>query len=183
MEDPRIAMVLRFWFEELAPEQHWTRDSAVDAVIAERFGALNGQAARGDCDGWQSSSDGALALVITLDQFSRNLFRDSPDAWANDPKALAIATAAVDAGLDQQQPALRRFFFYLPFEHSEVLTVQERCMELFGSLDLPETHMAAVHRHHEIIERFGRFPHRNAVLGRESTAEEIAFLKEPNSAF
>lgn len=183
MEDPRIAMVLRFWFEELAPEQHWTRDSAVDAVIAERFGTLNWEAARGDCDGWQGSSDGALALVITLDQFSRNLFRDSPDAWANDPKALAVATAAIDAGFDQQQPEMRRLFFYLPFEHSEVLADQERCMALFSGLDLPESHIAAVHRHHEIIERFGRFPHRNAVLGRESTAEEIAFLKEPNSAF
>ncbi len=183
MEDPRIAMVLRFWFEELTPEQHWKRDSAVDADIARRFGDLNQEAARGGCDKWQDSSDGALALVITLDQFTRNLFRDSPDAWANDPKALAIAQAAVDAGLDQQQPELRRFFFYLPFEHSEELAVQERCMELFSSLDLPASHMAAVHRHHEIIERFGRFPHRNAVLGRESTAEEIAFLKEPNSAF
>lgn len=183
MEDPRIAMVLRFWFEELQPEQHWKRDAAVDAVIADRFGELNAAAARGDCDGWQGSSDGALALVITLDQFSRNLFRDSPLAWANDTKALGIARAAVDAGFDRAQPPLRRFFFYLPFEHAEDLAMQERCLELFAPLELSESHMDAVRRHHEIIERFGRFPHRNKVLGRESTPEEIAFLKEPNSAF
>jgi len=183
MEDPRIAMVLRFWFGELTPDRHWKRDSALDAVIADRFGALNAEAARGDLDGWQGSSDGALALVIALDQFSRNLFRDSPDAFANDPKALAVATGAIDSGFDRAQPDERRMFFYLPFEHAEDLATQERCLELFSALDMPENNIAAIKRHHEIIDRFGRFPHRNAVMGRESTPEEIAFLKEPNSSF
>lgn len=183
MEDPRIAEVLSFWFDELTPAQHWTRDDAVDGGILARFGALNAEAAAGDCDDWQGSSDGALALVIALDQFSRNLFRNSPKAFANDPKALEIARNAVDAGRDRVQPDERRMFFYLPFEHAEDLATQERCMELFSALDMPENNMVAIRRHHEIIELFGRFPHRNDVLGRTSTAEEVAFLKEPNSSF
>lgn len=183
MEDPRIAEVLSFWFEELTPAQHWMRDDAVDAAILERFGAVNAEAAAGGCDGWQAGCDGALALVITLDQFSRNLFRNSPRAFANDPKALEIARNAIDAGHDAALPDGRRMFFYLPFEHAEDLAMQERCMELFSALDLTDQNMQAVRRHHEIIERFGRFPHRNDVLGRESTVEEVAFLKEPNSSF
>ncbi|MDF1720890.1 MAG: DUF924 domain-containing protein [Minwuia sp.] len=183
MEDSRIAEVLSFWFEELTPKQHWTRDDAVDAAILDRFGTLNREAAAGACNAWQSSSDGALALVIALDQFSRNLFRSSPKAFANDPKALAVASGAIDAGHDRVQPDTRRMFFYLPFEHAEDLATQERCLALFSTLDLSEENLQAVRRHHEIIERFGRFPHRNAVLGRDSSAEEIAFLKEPNSSF
>ena len=183
MEDPRIAGVLSFWFDELAPAQHWARDDAVDAVIHDRFGTLNAAAAAGECNDWQGSSDGALALVIVLDQFTRNLFRNSPRAWSNDPKALAVADAAIAVGHDSVQPDNRRMFFYLPFEHSEDLATQERCLELFSALDLSESNMAAIRRHHETIERFGRFPHRNDILGRASTPEAIAFLTEPNSAF
>ncbi|MEC9347863.1 MAG: DUF924 family protein [Pseudomonadota bacterium] len=184
MEDVRIAEVLRFWFEELRPEQYWTRDDALDRRIIADFGALHAEAVSGALAGWMATPEGALALVIVLDQFPRNMFRGDPRSWASDSLALAHAKAAIDRGHDRALPAERRHFLYLPFEHSEDLAMQERSLELFGAMpDLSPEAKFAVERHHEIIARFGRFPHRNAVLGRVSTPEEIAFLNEPHSSF
>jgi len=183
MEDPEIARVLGFWFGDLQPEDYWTRNDALDKRIRDEFGALFERAAAGELDGWQETPDGVLALVIVLDQFPRNMFRDDPRTWATDQKALAIAERAIERGLDLKLPNDRCMFLYMPFEHSEDLMVQERSVEIFKRLELDENTYGFVVRHHEIIERFGRFPHRNAVLGRESTPEEIAFLKEPNSSF
>ena len=121
--------------------------------------------------------------MIALDQFPRNMFRDDPRAWATDSRALAIAEAAIEKGFDRQLPNERCMFLYMPFEHSEDLMVQERSLEIFRRLELEEDTYGFVVRHHEIIERFGRFPHRNKVLGRQSTPEEIAFLDEPHSSF
>ena len=174
--------VLRFWFEESQPKQWFEKDDAFDAAIRARFDAVHEAACAGTLDGWADTPSGALALIIVLDQFSRNLHRGSARAFAADGKALALATRMVDAGHDAGFPPVRRKFFYLPCEHSEVLAVQERSVRLFATLNDPRSDDYA-ERHRVIVARFGRFPHRNAALGRESTAEELAFLKEPNSSF
>jgi uncharacterized protein (DUF924 family) len=149
------------------------------------------RAARGEYDAMAGTPAGAVALVVLLDQFPRNLFRDTARAFATDAKARAVASKAVEAGFDRALSPIERMFLYLPFEHSESLADQERSMALFESLPVTATFSAAerdnvvdyARRHKEIIERFGRFPHRNAALGRESTPEEIAFLAGPNSSF
>ena len=183
MEDPEIARVLSFWFGELTAEDYWVRNEAVDARIRAEFSGVYEKAASGSLDHWQETPEGTLALVIALDQFPRNMFRDDPRAWATDSRALAIAEAAIEKGFDRQLPNERCMFLYMPFEHSEDLMVQERSLEIFKRLELEEDTYGFVVRHHEIIERFGRFPHRNKVLGRQSTPEEIAFLDEPHSSF
>ncbi len=183
MEDPDIARLLGFWFDELEDQDYWRRNDELDARIRRDFGELHERAARGELDHWQESPEGALALVIALDQFPRNMFRDDPRAYATDAKALALAEAAIERGFDRQLPNERCRFLYMPFEHSEDLAVQERSLEVFKRLGMADETYVYVVRHHEIVERFGRFPHRNRVLGRETTAEEAEFLKEPNSSF
>jgi uncharacterized protein (DUF924 family) len=186
--------ILHFWFG--APgstirgafrEAWFRKDPAFDEEIRRHFLAATEAAARGEHDRWQSDPDGALALLILLDQFPRNLHRGSPRAFAADPKARAVADAAIGRGFDRGRPAAERLFFYLPFEHSEALPDQDRSVELFrtlaGSEPWIETAIASAIKHRDIIRRFGRFPHRNQALGRESTEEEIAFLKEPGSSF
>jgi len=166
--------------------------AAFDDEIRARFGALAAAAAAGELDGWAATGDGALALVIALDQFPRNLHRGTPQAFACDARAREIASGAIDRGLDLRVALERRAFVYLPFEHSELLADQDRSVALFEAwaAEHPAEQRAAADdtmsyavRHREIIERFGRFPHRNAVLGRTSTPEEIAFLAEPRSSF
>ncbi len=180
MEDS--ASVLRFWFEESTPQQWFEKSDEYDRIIEDRFGDLHREAANGDHDGWTDSADGSLALILVLDQFSRNLFRDDPRAFAQDAKALSIAKKAIAEGQDREVPEDRRVFFYVPFEHSEDLADQEDSLPYFEALANPEYLRYAI-AHRDIIARFGRFPHRNAVLGRESTADEIAFLKTPGSSF
>lgn len=178
-----IGTVLRFWFEESEPEQWWKKDPGFDAEIRRRFVGLHARAAAGDLDGWAENAEGALALILVLDQFSRNLHREDPRAWAQDAQALAVARRAVERGLDTAfEDKNRRVFFYLPFEHSEDLAVQEESVRLISALgDAHYTEHAIAHR--DIVARFGRFPHRNAVLGRRSTEEEVEFLKQPGSSF
>ncbi|WP_416897599.1 MAG: DUF924 family protein [Minwuia sp.] len=183
MEDLEIARVLSFWFGELSGRDYWDRNDALDQRIREDFMDLYEKAASGALDHWQETPEGALALVIVLDQFPRNMFREDPRAWATDRKALAVAERAIERGLDRQIPVEKCHFLYMPFEHSEDLAVQTRSLDLFKRLELDENTYSYVVRHHEIIERFGRFPHRNAVLGRETTPEEAEFLKEPKSSF
>jgi uncharacterized protein (DUF924 family) len=181
--------VLDFWFgADDAPREEWFRkDAAFDRRIAERFGPLVERALAGELAGWQESPDSALALILLLDQFTRNIFRDSPRAFAGDPLALATARSLVASGRDQALPPLRRAFAYMPFEHAEDLAAQDEAVRLFTPLAEQAPFLAEMldyaHRHRVIVARFGRFPHRNAVLGRVSTAEEAQFLTQPGSGF
>lgn len=168
--------ILDFW-KQAGREAWFRKDADFDAQIRSRFGGLLDAFDRGELAGWDATPEGALALIILLDQFPRNLFRNDPRAFAHDADALKIADAALARGDDSQiEPALR-MFFYLPFEHDETIASQDRSVALFTALGDAETlKYAEVHR--DVIARFGRFPHRNAVLGRETTAEEQAFLDE-----
>lgn len=175
------ADVLRFWFEEIAPEQWWRRDPEFDRTIHARFGELHTAASRVELWTWRDSTAGRLAEIIVLDQFSRNLFRDDARAFACDPLALGLAQEAVRIGADQQIAFERRAFMYMPYMHSESRLIHATAVALFrerapGNLDYALRHKA-------IIDRFGRFPHRNAVLGRTSSPEELAFLATPGSSF
>ena len=174
--------VLKFWFEEARPEQWWKKDEAFDHAIVERFSKLHACAARCELFEWRKAVRGRLAEVIVLDQFSRNMFRGSPLSFAYDTLALALAQEAVAAGADSELSPVERSFLYMPYMHSESIRIHEVAVELFrgnglsGNLDFELKHKA-------IIERFGRYPHRNAILGRVSTGEEIEFLTQPGSSF
>lgn len=181
-DDATPAAILAFWFAPDARERWFAPDPAFDAEIGERFADLIEPAAAGRLDDWRSRSEGALALCLLLDQFPRNIWRGTPRAFAYDPAARRVAADAVAAGLDRGLRPEERHFIYLPFEHSEDLADQERAVALIAALGDPGWYDYAV-RHREIIARFGRFPHRNAILGRASTPEELAFLNEPNSSF
>ena len=168
--------VLDFWFS--AGEEKWFEKSdSFDAEITARFRHHHEAAREGAYDDWQETANGCLALIILLDQFPRNIYRGSAEAFAADAKALGIAKAMVEKGIDMELPQNVRMWIYLPYEHCEELATQERCIELMqrsGLVDVIEW----AHTHADVIRRFGRFPHRNAVLGRESTPEEIAFLED-----
>ncbi len=174
--------VLHFWFEELEPNQWWGKDEALDQQITQRFSDLHRRAVQAELYGWRKIIHGRLAEIIVLDQFSRNIHRNSPLAFATDPMALALAQEAVAAGLDQQLKPVEKSFLYLPWMHSESLLMHAVAIELYQAPGL-EKNLEFEIKHKDIIERFGRYPHRNAILGRESTAEEIAFLKQPGSSF
>lgn len=174
--------VLDFWFEELTPKQWFTKDLALDEQIAERFGELHRQATQAELQAWRKSATGSLAEIIVLDQFSRNIYRDSPRAFAYDGMALVLAQEAIAKGFDTELELDRRAFMYMPFMHSESLTIHQAALRYFATPGL-EKNLEFEKRHLKILERFKRYPHRNAILGRKSTAEELAFLKEPNSSF
>ena len=183
--------VLDFWFgREGEPgyggfrEEWFRKDPDFDREVRDRFEGLHEQAAAGALDGWRQDARGCLALVIVLDQFPRNMHRGDPRSYATDRKAQETAEYVVDHALDRELPEFQRAFLYMPFMHSEDLAHQRRSVELFRQLggDDADDPSYAV-RHMEIVERFGRFPHRNDVLGRPTTAEEAEFLKEPGSSF
>ncbi|MCC4115128.1 DUF924 domain-containing protein [Aromatoleum toluclasticum] len=174
--------ILDFWFDEVSPAQRWKKDAAFDRLVAQRFGEVHAQAARCELSGWRGSAAGRLAEVIVLDQFSRNMFRDSPEAFACDALALALAQEAIAAGAEQALRPVERSFLYMPFMHSESLEIHEMAVRLFERNGIAEN-LDSARRHKAIIERFGRYPHRNAILGRASSAEEIEFLKQPGSRF
>jgi uncharacterized protein (DUF924 family) len=184
--------VLDFWFgaagtpEQGTEREFWFRKSAaMDASIRERFGSDVEAALAGKRDGWARGARGTLALILLLDQFTRNIFRDTLRAFAGDAKALALASGLVKAGEDRSLGPLERWFVYLPFEHAEALAMQQESLRLFGQL-AAEGHGDALiwaQKHHDVIARFGRFPHRNAILGRASSADETAFLEQPGSRF
>jgi uncharacterized protein (DUF924 family) len=167
--------VVRFW-RDAGPSRWFKKDDEFDRAFRDRFLPAHEAAARGDLDGWMDTAEGALALCILLDQFPRNAFRGSARMFATDPKAREIARAAVNAGFDTQVDEPLRQFFYLPFEHSESLQDQDVALELMSRLDAESRRWALLHR--DIIVRFGRFPHRNAVLGRTTTPEEQRFLDD-----
>jgi uncharacterized protein (DUF924 family) len=174
--------VLTFWFDELQPEQWWRVDPALDAAMRERFGALHRSAAAGELHAWRDTPEGRLAEVIVLDQFSRNLHRGHALAFACDAMALALAQEAVRVGADLALPEDRRAFLLMPYMHSESRAIHALAEPLFKARTSARSHDFE-QRHKAIIDRFGRYPHRNTVLGRVSTAEEVAFLKEPGSSF
>ena len=182
LPDNWVDDVLRFWFEETRPKQWFTKDEAFDAEVRRRFLALHEALAAQPSGTLLADARAALAAIIVFDQMSRNMFRGSPRAFATDAKALAIADAAIAKGFDIARNKDERMFCYLPFEHAEDSTAQARCVSLMSALGDPElTKWGEAHK--AIIDRFGRFPHRNAVLGRPSTPEEIEFLKQPGSSF
>jgi len=174
--------VLTFWFDELGRPSWFARDDATDAAIKARFAPLIDEINAQPFEDAASSPDRALASVIVLDQFTRNVFRGTPRAFAYDELARCVARLAIALHLDQRIPFERRIFLYLPFEHSEALADQLRAVELIEALgDAEFARYAEAHR--DVIARFGRFPHRNQILGRESTPEETEFLQQPGSAF
>ncbi len=167
--------VLGFWLG-LDPAAHFKKDPDLDAVLARKFSDALATAKAGDYDDWAETAEGALALIILLDQFSRNIHRDTPEMFTGDAKALEIAKQAIASGLADELATNHRKWLYMPFMHSEDLADQERCVELFTTAELEDNISYAV-EHADIIRRFGRFPHRNVILGRQSTPEEIAFLE------
>jgi uncharacterized protein (DUF924 family) len=176
----RAEEVLRFWFDE-HPKDWFVKNPAFDMEIRDRFLALHEAATARQLASWRALPRPCLALVILLDQFPRNLFRGTPRAFATDPQALETARAILAQGWDKAMTQPERLFAYLPFEHSESMEDQDLSCELMKDFDAEQYRYAV--RHREIIERFGRFPHRNSILGRESTAAEIEFLKLPGSGF
>lgn len=174
--------VLQFWFEEIDPKHWWGGDEALDRSITGRFSALHAQAARCELYEWRTTAHGRLAEIIVLDQFSRNIFRGTPAAFAQDALALALAQEAVAAGAHSRLAAQERAFVCMPFMHSESRKIHERAVELFRDIGI-ESNLDYEVKHKAIIDRFGRYPHRNAILGRESTAEEFQFLTQPGSSF
>lgn len=174
--------VFDFWFEELEQKQWFAKDAALDQIIADRFGAVHEHAARCELWSWRSSPEGRLAEILVLDQFSRNIYRDQPAAFAQDGLALALAQEAVAVGCDRSLNDQQRPFLLMPYMHSESLSVHLSAAALFNQPGLENSYRFEL-RHREIIERFGRYPHRNDTLGRASTPQELAFLSQPGSSF
>ena len=174
--------VLRFWFEELEPKAWFIKSEETDASIRRRFSRLSADLCAIAPQKLAGSAKAALAAVIALDQFPRNLHRGSSEAFACDHQALAVAQRTIALGFDRLLRRDERLFLYLPFEHCEDAGMQARSVELIGRLGNPGWHQYAL-AHKVIVDRFGRFPHRNAALGRPSTAEELAFLQTPGSSF
>jgi uncharacterized protein (DUF924 family) len=174
--------ILRFWFEEAGPQAWWKPDPAFDGTIRARFAELYRRAIQGELVAWRGTADGRLAEIIVLDQFSRNLFRGSAGAFAQDLAALVLAQEAVAAGVHHGLDPVRRVFLLLPYMHSESRAIHVEAERLFREFT-PAENFDFELRHKAIVDRFGRYPHRNAVLGRASTAEELEFLEQPGSSF
>ena len=174
--------ILHFWFEELTDKQHFIKDPVLDATMRMRFGRTLEAAARCELFAWRTTPQGQLAEILVLDQFSRNILRHTPRAFAHDALALALAQALVASGQDQGLAPHQRAFAYMPYMHSESLLIHEQAVALFSQAGLEDNLNFAL-RHKAIIERFGRYPHRNQTLGRPSSALEITFLSEPGSSF
>jgi uncharacterized protein (DUF924 family) len=174
--------ILRFWFEETPEAAWWKVDPAFDALLRERFQALLVQAAAGELQAWRDSARGRLAEVLVLDQFPRNIHRGTPQAFAYDPMALVLSQEAVRAGALAELPPVQRSFLLLPWMHSESAAIHALAEPLYREHAPANNHEFEL-RHKAIIDRFGRYPHRNAILGRESTPAELDFLQQPGSGF
>jgi uncharacterized protein (DUF924 family) len=177
-----IDEILAFWFAPASVARWFAPEAAFDAEIARRFAPLIEAAVTGSLQPWAETPRGALALCLLLDQFPRNVWRGTPRTFSGDAAARRVAEAALAAGDDRALKPEERFFLYLPFEHSESLADQERCTALMVTLGNADW-LEYARRHRAVIARFGRFPHRNAILGRPNTAEEMNFLREPGSSF
>ncbi|UCD68928.1 MAG: DUF924 domain-containing protein [Betaproteobacteria bacterium] len=196
-----VESILQFWFgmatDDLAVAEQraeiwWKKRPPVDAEIRERFASVVDGAASGQHDAWLADPRGRLSMIILTDQFSRNMYRDTPRAFAFDPLALSWTKEGIASGADQALRPIERIFFYMPLEHSESIEDQERAVALITDLaahvssekrKLFEGFVGFAKRHRDIVQRFGRFPHRNTILGRSSTPEELEFLKQPGSSF
>jgi uncharacterized protein (DUF924 family) len=184
--------ILDFWFGAPGTAEHgkerelWFRKSAAtDELIRTRFGTAVESALHGECENWPQTTEGARALILLLDQFTRNIFRDTPRSYAGDARALELARNLVASGADRTLLPFERWFVYLPFEHSESIEAQRESVRLFGELATaghPDA-LKWAQKHYDIIARFGRFPHRNSILGRASTADEIEYLAQPGAGF
>lgn len=174
--------ILKFWFEEIDQSLWWSKDDKFDQIVIEKFSEVHQRAARCELYEWRRVAEGRLAEIIVLDQFSRNMFRDSSLSFAYDPLALALAQEAISVGADQKLTPIQRSFLYLPFMHSESLKIHEVAMDLYQNNGI-QLNLDFEIKHKAIIEKFGRYPHRNKILGRVSTDEEIEFLKQPGSSF
>ena len=189
-----------FWFggaaDEAAPQRQaklwWGKSADADAAIASRFGAMVEAARTGALDHWRTSPRGTLALILLTDQLPRNIFRGTPAAFASDTMAHALCTTGISGGFDLQLTPVERVFFYLPLEHAESMSAQDRSVAQYTALleqvpasakDTFRNYLDYAQRHRSVIDRFGRFPHRNVILGRVSSPEEDAFLKQPGSSF
>ena len=174
--------ILRFWFEEIDQSQWWAKDDDFDKLIIGRFSEVHAKATQCELFEWRVDAKGRLAEIIVLDQFSRNMFRGSALAFANDSLALALSQEAISSKADKVLSPIERSFLYMPFMHSESLVIHEVAIDLFQKNGI-KNNLDFELRHKQIIEKFGRYPHRNGILGRESTTEEIEFLKQPGSGF
>ncbi len=174
--------IIRFWFEELIPQNWFENNPELDKQIESRFSSLLEQAAQCELFSWRNSAQGRLAEIIVLDQFSRNVYRNTPKAFMQDPLALSLAQEAIRLGLDIELNPEQRSFLYMPFMHSESPLIHVEAEKLFRAPGLENNYDFEL-KHKAIIDRFGRYPHRNEILGRKSTPEEIEFLKTPNSGF
>ena len=179
---PSPETVLNFWFNEITPKQWWTQSDELDQQIKSRFGYLHRAASCCELYSWLETTSGVLAEIIILDQFSLNIYRKDPLAFACDALALGLAQTAVAAKMDQELNNVQRSFLYLPYMHSESQIIHKLAVSLFSSPGMEEN-LDFELQHKAIIDRFGRYPHRNSILGRVSTPEEIEFLKTPGSSF
>ena len=174
--------IINFWFEEIEQKKWWVKDEAFDSSLKERFSEIYQKACRSELFDWREHPLGRLAEIIILDQFSRNMFRGKPESFAQDPLALALSQEAVRFGADKDMNSSQKLFLYMPHMHSESIPVHLKAQELFNQPGL-EGNLDFEMKHFRIIERFGRYPHRNEILNRPSTPEEKEFLKEPGSSF
>ena len=176
------AQVLDFWFSEIEPEMWFKKSDEFDAEIARRFGDTTRRALDGGLSEWATDADGCLALILVLDQFARNIYRDTPDAFAGDAQAIKLSERCVAESFIEVVEESKRTFMLMPMMHSEDLNVQEASLSLFKTYT-PENNYDYAVKHRDIIARFGRFPHRNRILGRENTVREAEFLTKPGSSF
>ncbi|MBC3766058.1 DUF924 family protein [Neptunicella marina] len=174
--------IISFWFDEISPKNWWQKDLQFDTALTQRFAQVHQQACAAELADWRRTALGALAEVIVLDQFSRNMYRDTPQAFAQDGMALVLAQEAIAKGQDQQLNQTQRSFLYMPFMHSESVAIHRLAVELFEDLG-NEDNLNFELKHKAIIDRFGRYPHRNDILGRQSNKDELEFLQQPGSSF
>ncbi|WP_040515349.1 DUF924 family protein [Paraglaciecola polaris] len=174
--------IIQFWFDELTPAQWWQKNADFDQMLNQRFYDVHQQAVQCELSHWRKTALGRLAEVIVIDQFSRNIFRDAPQAFAYDAIALALAQEAVAVGADDELNEQQRNFLYMPFMHSESLVIHQQANELFANKASDSTYKFEL-KHLAIIERFGRYPHRNTILKRSSTEQERTFLTQAGSSF
>lgn len=174
--------ILDFWFGELSPKQWWVKEEKLDKLIKDRFHEIHRQATQGELFNWRKNIEGRLAEIILIDQFSRNIYRNDPKSFAWDGIALVLAQEAINLNLAKNLEPQKRAFLYLPYMHSESKIIHEEAIKLYSEEGL-EFNLEFEYKHKRIIDRFGRYPHRNQVLGRTSTKEEIEFLKEKDSSF
>ncbi|MFC1664159.1 DUF924 family protein [Pseudomonadota bacterium] len=174
--------VIEFWFDECDTKQWWSKDLDFDQLVAGRFGGLHSRAVLCELVSWRRDPLGRFAEVIVLDQFSRNIYRDQPEAFASDPLALCLAQEAIEHGVETSLHKAQLPFLYMPFMHSESRVIHETAVGLFSKNRLEST-LDFELKHKRIIDEFGRYPHRNKILGRESTLEELQFLEQPGSSF